>query len=85
MSLDPWARCEGYVECERALELNGRQVLFECGHGRYWYLGDQVFPQVEHMYLPIIISVPPCPSIQLADFLTNDEIARARDTYIVRE
>ena len=40
MNLNPWAGCEGYVECERALELNGRQVLFECGHGKYWYLGD---------------------------------------------
>ena len=24
MSLDPWARCEGYAECEQVLELNGR-------------------------------------------------------------
>ena len=40
MNLNPWAGCEGYVECERALELNGLQVLFECGHGKYWYLGD---------------------------------------------
>ena len=40
MDLNPWAGCEGYTECERALELNGFQVLFECGHGRYWYLGD---------------------------------------------
>ena len=46
MSLDPWARCEGYVKCERALELNGCQVLFEYGHGRYWYLRDRVLPQV---------------------------------------
>ena len=30
--------CEEYVECAQALELNGRQVLFECGHERYWYL-----------------------------------------------
>ena len=35
MSLDPWCGCEEYAECEWALELNGRQVLFECGHGRY--------------------------------------------------
>lgn len=24
------------------------QVLFECGHGKYWYLGDRVLPQVYH-------------------------------------
>ena len=46
MYLNPWAECEGYVECEQALELNGRQVLFECGDGRYWYLGDRVLPQI---------------------------------------
>ncbi|KAK9997566.1 hypothetical protein SO802_022252 [Lithocarpus litseifolius] len=34
MSLDPWVGCEEYDECERALELNSCQVLFECGHGR---------------------------------------------------
>ncbi|KAL4607197.1 hypothetical protein ACB092_09G157300 [Castanea dentata] len=34
-SLNPWVRCEEYVECAWALELNGCQVLFECGHGRY--------------------------------------------------
>ena len=45
MSLNPWAGCEGYAECERALELNGCQVLFDCGHGRYWYLGDQVLQE----------------------------------------
>ena len=44
MYLDPWTRCEGYAECEQVLELNGCQVLFECGHGRYWYLGDRVLP-----------------------------------------
>ena len=35
MNLNPWARCEGYVERERALELNSRQVLFEFGHRKY--------------------------------------------------
>ena len=35
MDLNPWVGCEGYAKCERALELNGRQVLFECGHERY--------------------------------------------------
>ena len=44
MSLNPWVGYEEYVECEWALELNSRQVLFECGHGRYWYLGNQVLP-----------------------------------------
>ena len=33
-----------HVECAWALELNECQVLFECGHGRYWYLGDWVLP-----------------------------------------
>ena len=83
MSLNPWAGCEGCVECERVLELNGCQVLFDCGHGRYWYLGDWVLPQVQHEYPPITIPIPPCPSIQLADFLADEEIARARDGYIV--
>ena len=46
MSLNSWAGYEGRAKCERALELNGHQVLFEYGHGRYWYLGDQVLPQV---------------------------------------
>ena len=27
------------MKCAWAQELNSRQVLFECGHGRYWYLG----------------------------------------------
>ena len=44
MYLDPWTRCERYAECEQVLELNGCQVLFECGHGRYWFLGDRVLP-----------------------------------------
>ena len=83
MDLNPWARCERHVECERALELNGRQVLFDCGHGRYWYLGDWVLPQVEHEYPSTTIPTPPCHTIQLADFLADEEIARAHDSYIV--
>ncbi|KAL4610706.1 hypothetical protein ACB092_08G070000 [Castanea dentata] len=35
MSFNPWLGCEEYAECEWALELNSRQVLFECGHERY--------------------------------------------------
>ncbi|KAK9993607.1 hypothetical protein SO802_023310 [Lithocarpus litseifolius] len=46
MSLNPWLGCEEYVECAWAQELNGRQVLFECRHGRYWYLGDWVLAQL---------------------------------------
>ena len=42
MSLDPWLGCEEHAECEWAQVLNGCQVLFECGHWRYWYLGGQV-------------------------------------------
>ena len=85
MNLNPWARCEGYAECERALELNDRQVLFECGHGKYWYLGDQVLPQVEHVYLPITIPTPPCHTIWLADFLADEKITWVHDGYIVAE
>ena len=44
MNLDPWERCEGYAECTLALVLNECQVLFECGLGRYWNLGDRVLP-----------------------------------------
>ena len=77
MNLNPWAGCEGYAKCEQALELNGRQVLFECGHGKYWYLGDRVLPQVEHMYPPTTIPTPSCHTIHLADLLANEEIARA--------
>ena len=83
MPLNPCARCEGYVEFKWALELNGHQVLFECGHGRYWYLGDQVLHQVQHKYPPTTIPIPPCPSIRLADFLANEEISWAHDGYIV--
>ena len=85
MNLNPWAGCEGYVECEPALELNGQQILFECGHGKYCYLGDWVLPQVEHVYPPTTILTPSCHTIWLADFLANEEIARARDGYIVTE
>ena len=63
MDLNPWAGCEGYAEYEWALELNGHQVLFECGHGRHWYLGDRVLPQVEHEYPPTTIPTLPCHTI----------------------
>ena len=63
MDLNPWAGCEGYAECEWALELNGHQVLFECGHGRHWYLGDRVLPQVEHEYPSTTIPTLPCHTI----------------------
>ena len=71
MSLDPWRGCVEYAEWEWALELNGRQVLFKCGHERYWYLNDWVLPQVQHVYLPTTIPVPPCLSIRLANLLAN--------------
>ena len=83
MSLDPWAGCEGYTECERALELNSCQVLFECGHGRYWYLDDRVLSQVQHVYPPTTIPIPLCPSVCLADLLIDEEIAQARGGYAV--
>ena len=57
--------------------------MIECGHGKYWYLGDRVFPQVEHVYPPTTIPTPPCHIVQLADFLVDEEIARARDGYII--
>ena len=85
MNLNPWAGCEGYAKCERALELNGRQVLFECGHRKYWYLSDQVSPQVEHVYPLATIPILPCRTIRLAKFLVDEEIALARDGYIVTE
>ena len=75
MDLNSWARCEGYVVCEQALEQNGRQVLFECGHGKYSYLRDRELSQVEHKYPPTTIPTPPCHTIQLVDFLANEEIA----------
>ncbi|KAK9991047.1 hypothetical protein SO802_026032 [Lithocarpus litseifolius] len=83
MDLDPWVGCEGYTKCERALELNAHQVLFECGHGRYWYHGDRVLPQVKHGYPPTTIPTSLCHTIRLANFLADEEIARARDGYIV--
>ena len=83
MDLNPWAGCERYAECERALELNGHQVLFECGHGRYWYLGDRVLPRVEHEYPPTTIPTRPCHTVRLADFLVDEEIAWARNGYVV--
>ena len=51
--------------------------MFECGHWRYWYLGDQVLAQVQHMHLPEMIPAHPCHSISLADLLANEEIACA--------
>ena len=83
MSLDPWLGCEEYAECEWDLELNGCQVLFKCVHGRYWYLGDRLLAQIQHVYPPVTILVPPCPSIRLADLLANEEIARARIGHVV--
>ena len=58
-------------------------MLFECGHGRYWYLGDQVLPQVEHEYPPTTIPTPSCHTIRFADFLVDEEIAWACIGYIV--
>ena len=58
-------------------------MLFECGHGRYWYLGDQVLAQVQHVCPPEMIPVHPCTSIRLADLLANEEIAHARVGYVV--
>ena len=83
MKLNPWAGCEGFAKCERALELNSCQVLFECGHGKYWYLGVRVLPQVEHMYLPATIPAHLCHIAWLADFLADEEIAWAHEGYIV--
>ena len=80
MNLNPWFGCKGYVECERALELNGCQVLFECGHGKYWYLSDRVLC---HVYPLATIPTPPCCTVWLADLLANEEIAQACDGYIV--
>ena len=63
--------------------MNGRQLLFECGHGKYWYLGDRVLPQVEHVYPPPTIPTPPCLTIRLVELLVDEEIAQAQDGYIV--
>ena len=80
MKLNPWAGCEEYAKCERALELNSCQ---ECGHGKYWYLGVRALPQVEHVYLPAIIPAHPCHIAWLVDFLADEEIAQAHEGYIV--
>ena len=58
-------------------------MLFECGHGRYWYLGDQVLAQVQDVYPLETIPAPLYPSIRLANLLANEEIARARVSHIV--
>ena len=50
---------------------------------KYWYLGDWVLLQVGHKYSPTTIPTPPCHTIRLADFLSDEEIAQARDGYIV--
>ena len=83
MNLNPLAGFEGYAKCEWALELNSCQVLFECRHGKYWYLGDRVLPQVEHVHPPATILAHPCHTIQLAGPLADEEIAQARDGHIV--
>ena len=83
MNLNPWAWGEGYAECEPALELNSCQVLFECGHEKYWYLSDRVLPQVEHVYPFATIPAYPCLTVRLADFLADEEIAWAHDGYII--
>ena len=83
MKLNPWVGFEGYAEYEWALELNSRQVLFECEHEKYWYLSDRVLPQVEHVYPFATIPAYPCCTIQLANFLADEEIAWAHDGYII--
>ena len=83
ISLNPWLGCEEHVECAWAQELNGRQVLFKCGHGRYWYLRDWVLAQVQHVYPLQMILAHPCPFIWLANLLANEEIAHARVGHIV--
>ena len=42
-----------------------------------------MLPQVEHMYPLARIPTHPCHTICLANLLANEEIARARDGYIV--
>ena len=75
--------CEEHVKCAWAQEFNGSQVLFECGHGRYWYLGDRVLAQVQHVYPLETIPSPLCHSIRLADLLATEEIARAQVGHVV--
>ena len=40
-------------------------------------------PQVEHEYPPTTIPTPPCHTVWLVDLLADEEIAQARDGYIV--
>ena len=42
-----------------------------------------MLPQVEHVYPPTTIPIPPCHIVRLADFLVDEEIAQARDGYII--
>ena len=42
-----------------------------------------MLPQVGHKYPPTTILTPLCHTVWLADFLANEEIARARNDYIV--
>ena len=71
------------VSVSKLQKLNGCQVLFECEHGKYWYLSDQVLPKIEHVYPPTTIPTPPYHTVWLVDFLAYEEIAWAHDGYIV--
>ena len=42
-----------------------------------------MLPQVEHVYPPTTVPTPSCHIVRLADFLADEEIAWARDGYIV--
>ena len=42
-----------------------------------------MLPQVEHVYPPTTIPIPPCNIVRLADFLVDEETAQARDGYII--
>ena len=42
-----------------------------------------MLPQVEHVHPPATILAHPCHTINLADLLADEEIAQARDGYIV--
>ena len=46
-------------------------------------LVDRVLAQVQYMYPFETIPAPPCPSIQLANLLANEEIAHASIGHIV--
>ena len=85
VDLNPWAGCEWYEECEQALELNRCQVLFKCRHGRYWYLGDRVLPQVEHEYPPTTIPTPPCHTVRLAVFWLMKRLLRPVMAILLQE